>query len=1230
MARLFTLVTLGETDAVEAIVKPGEPFKQGNLGRFIDELAFEDAAHESAHKSIVELTNEVREYKLEESVEIDKLRKRRQEAERIEKLADRALAVRVEAQQAVDAKLSRGARALQTIEAPDINELRSLRHDSVSKRVLRVLEACCELLCTNAADADVSKESDDDSRATASSAATFHKTARALTSASSMRKLDAEDHAQRWKVVRKVLLKDANLIQKLCFFTTRDVADPEALAHKIRTTYADDAHHLVDSVNDDEGEYNNLLLLLSERERDADAADAAADEVINKVAATAHSARCLRPAFNPEESNSPSNHEMVTFVIDGYELAGALAVWVNGHLAALESARVVVNLEHIETTLRSRFDMQRVPALESADQAAFRARNKQNIGNRELEQAREEEAYRRHRIKVCEGKVRVARVLQKYTQRGHSLLTWACALGNAHVAEVLIDHGSCPGLPDDVGSSAIRIIQLLYRHHRWRQAVREQRAQNQHPPSASEVASQRMREATFGFVLARQIALYSDLRVRARVPLCEAAYNGHERIFEIFKRRRILPTTHRSMLVTACRPQPPFPFAAKPDDQRDPQKKGRHLRVVSLPECVQLGRKELAHQHWQYGHAWIGADDRSGPRERTRMQASAAWSAYSRAQKYGARQQDSRVKHRAQKEKRDAAICDLVAAMFGGNFNRVSQLFDEGNVPVDYEDSSGMTPLIAAAGEDSAMESRIQSYDVEHKPVLAVVLLLDRRKRRPKVDAENRRGETAFCVACQKGRLDVAAALLERGANINFQSQAARQGWTPLRWTVEVNGRPATIDLLVERGAVVDERAEDGLTPVEAAIAHHHTDAAGALAKHRSGDVGLVVAELGVANKAFSCAFGCGAFFVRENDAAAHRETCSKKPVRCSECGDTELWAEELASHLKDTCPVARIVVCPLGCGESFRAENAANHAVICKYRVVTCSMCGVDVRETRIQVHQTYFCPSRPIPRNVKPERRRRRRNVRCPKRDSLVPKTKLEPPDAHARPTLAAVECPNRCGTRPRTCDLPTHLAKTCTRRWVECERCGVKVRRRDLERHLSCDAPLSVRCQLSAEPCPNKCGRSMPLRQLEVHQRFECARRAVPCGLCGMDVEAARASTHKDVECPMRSVECPNRLCYLRLPLANIKKHALLECKKRIVRCLQGCGERTFVKNLAKHHAECCTFRFVDCRLGCGKRLRAKDEWDHVERHCIRRSTANYVWGSNGQDITARKTQQQQSRL
>lgn len=83
-------------------------------------------------------------------------------------------------------------------------------------------------------------------------------------------------------------------------------------------------------------------------------------------------------------------------------------------------------------------------------------------------------------------------------------------------------------------------------------------------------------------------------------------------------------------------------------------------------------------------------------------------------------------------------------------------------------------------------------------------LLADRRTQ---VEIQNEHGETPLMYLALMGETQRAAALIERGAQVN------RLGWTPLHYAAS-KGQTDTARMLLERGAIVNAPAPDGTTPL--------------------------------------------------------------------------------------------------------------------------------------------------------------------------------------------------------------------------------------------------------------------------------------------------------------------------------------------------------------------------------------------------------------------------------
>ena len=94
-------------------------------------------------------------------------------------------------------------------------------------------------------------------------------------------------------------------------------------------------------------------------------------------------------------------------------------------------------------------------------------------------------------------------------------------------------------------------------------------------------------------------------------------------------------------------------------------------------------------------------------------------------------------------------------------------------------------------------------------------------------------GRTALHMACANGHADVAAFLIEQGADLDAPNA---EGSTALHWAA-VNGHAAVLRQLLDAGAsraVVNKNAR---TPLDEAIGANHADAAACLQGGLGGDV---------------------------------------------------------------------------------------------------------------------------------------------------------------------------------------------------------------------------------------------------------------------------------------------------------------------------------------------------------------------------------------------------------
>jgi hypothetical protein len=148
---------------------------------------------------------------------------------------------------------------------------------------------------------------------------------------------------------------------------------------------------------------------------------------------------------------------------------------------------------------------------------------------------------------------------------------------------------------------------------------------------------------------------------------------------------------------------------------------------------------------------------------------------------------------------RAAPIDDLVIAAEMNDGRAVLSLLLKGVNP-NQPDSRGRKALFIALREDSlrALDSLLASPLTQ-------------------VDEANAQGETPLMIAAIRGSLPAAKALVKRGASVN------RPGWTPLHYACSGpdNGVAA---FLIEQGAELNARSENGTTPLMMAARYGNSD----------------------------------------------------------------------------------------------------------------------------------------------------------------------------------------------------------------------------------------------------------------------------------------------------------------------------------------------------------------------------------------------------------------------
>jgi ankyrin repeat protein len=129
-------------------------------------------------------------------------------------------------------------------------------------------------------------------------------------------------------------------------------------------------------------------------------------------------------------------------------------------------------------------------------------------------------------------------------------------------------------------------------------------------------------------------------------------------------------------------------------------------------------------------------------------------------------------------------------------------------VAVKRNDGRGVSALLERGFDPNTRDPRgdvalILSLQAEN---LAVAEALWARSD-TRVDLVNGAGESALMMAALKGRMDWCQRLLARGAPVN------QPGWSPLHYAA-TGPEPKIVQLLLERGAIVDAESPNRTTPL--------------------------------------------------------------------------------------------------------------------------------------------------------------------------------------------------------------------------------------------------------------------------------------------------------------------------------------------------------------------------------------------------------------------------------
>ena len=350
-------------------------------------------------------------------------------------------------------------------------------------------------------------------------------------------------------------------------------------------------------------------------------------------------------------------------------------------------------------------------------------------------------------------KIEVSR-LMNHVNGGHTILSWAAALGNEQIVKLLLKHGGNTSLGNDCLEYCATIIQVAFRHSRVVKQSTER-------PSKSRFT----REKDLAVYL-RIKSLSNLIRERllsTRLPFAEALVNGHSKVALILNTSELPTSQALNLFRLFCPPRGVIPRSCY---NYDPSSSGSNDLLSYLVSAGNLYSYETDPEKCQFVNALKVAMNLTENHLKQRRSAMEI--------KLVTRRDTLMKKHKK------AMISLLTSSIYNGKYDAMVQASEEGNISLDYEDdNTGMTPLIRAAMED-IHSSPFHEWCINSigERVTAVAFLLDRiSPHRPNVDYENHLGLTALGMACMHGRLEAIVDLIDRGADIDRKS--CKDGRTP-------------------------------------------------------------------------------------------------------------------------------------------------------------------------------------------------------------------------------------------------------------------------------------------------------------------------------------------------------------------------------------------------------------------------------------------------------------------
>ena len=366
----------------------------------------------------------------------------------------------------------------------------------------------------------------------------------------------------------------------------------------------------------------------------------------------------------------------------------------------------------------------------------------------------------------------VAAVMNAKALNGHTVLSWAAAVGNSDIMKILLKHGGNTAIEERFVCSCAIIIQVAYRHYLWRR--------DRH---GDEDLEHQERERCVNLRIRTLSNLFRDHLQGIRLPLSEAFFNGNTEVTLLLDKTDISLFQAINMLHLFKAPCTTTPRPLSSPTHRRESNIEDLLSSIILAGRLFHDEEELRDSPFSFTASLDFASKTIDDFLQHRR--------HSLERKISSRRDTLFQNHRLEK------ISELTSAMQQNNFDGMIKASEEACISLDHEDVTGMTPLIRAVIVDSTTQTRYKRRP-GGKEMSAVTYLLGRVSHlNPAVDYENKLGHTALTMACccrNNGGIETIRELIQGGAEINRQS--VLDGNTPLHYACKAGNLDVVAELI--------------------------------------------------------------------------------------------------------------------------------------------------------------------------------------------------------------------------------------------------------------------------------------------------------------------------------------------------------------------------------------------------------------------------------------------------